>query len=180
MMITWLYTIRSRFTADTQPGFQKYQEFSWFWDITELVTLDSIMCRQLIDDLVEEDWEHNVHKDFRLYLFRDLDYLLSRKKLDRSRHQIFAICERPDGTEAIPDGFERCGHDIVDSYIGNSTLTNCGPIPLAFKPTDVNTYGLIDDRELAYGIRDKMRNLKPNDPHLGACEVWLVARRLPD
>jgi O-antigen/teichoic acid export membrane protein len=29
-------------------------------------------------------------------------------------------------------------------------------------------------------IRDTMRNLQPDDSHLGSCEVWLVARRLPN
>jgi hypothetical protein len=180
MINRWLYTIRERFTAEIQPRFQSYQSFSGFTAITELVTLDSMMCPEVIDELVDEDWHHNVYEDFRTSLFRDLDYLLSRGPLDRSRHQIVAIRERPDGSESIPSGFERCGHDIMDSYFGNSTLTNCGPVPEAFNPTDVNTYGLIDDRNTAYAIRDKMRILQPDDPHLGACEVWLLARRLPN
>ncbi len=68
----------------------------------------------------------------------------------------------------------------MDSYLGNSTLINCGPIAEAFRPSEVNQFGLIDDREKAFAIRDTMRKLQPDDPHLGSCEVWLLARRVPN
>lgn len=178
-MNDWLYTIRDRLTSDMTVRFQAYQSFSGFAAITELVTLDSMMCPDIITELRAEDWEYNVHEDCRTELFRDVSYILSRQPLDGSKHQLIAAYERPNGTEHVPMGFVLCGHDIMDAYLGNSTLTNCGPIPEAFSPSDVNQYGLIDDRDKAFRIRDTMRQLQPDDPHLGACDVWLLARKLP-
>jgi hypothetical protein len=139
-----------------------------------------MMCPDVITELRDEDWEHNVHKDFRTELFRNADYLLRRQPLDKSKHQLIAALECPTATQQVPRGFDLCGHDIMDSYFGNSTLTNCGPIPEAFTPSDVNRFGLIDDRNMAFEIRDRMRKLQPEDAHLGNCEVWLLARRLPN
>jgi hypothetical protein len=138
------------------------------------------MCPDLIDELRTEDWDHNVQEDFRTELFRDANYLLSRQPLDASKHQLIAALECPPAGLVIPNGFTVCGFDIMDSYFDNSTLTNCGPLPEAFTPTEVNNLGLIDDRDRAFAIRDSMRTLQPDDPHLGDCEVWLLARRLPN
>jgi hypothetical protein len=177
-MSEWLYTIRERCTPETQEGWEGYLAFSGFKHITELVTLDSIMCPDIITDLIDEDWSHNVQEDFRIAFFRDSEYLMDRQPLDPLRHQLLAILECPDRSKSVPLGFTRCGFDIMDSYLGNSTLTNCGPIPEAFDPSTVNTFGLLSDGETAIEVRDKMRRQRPVDSHLGDCEVWLIARRL--
>lgn len=179
-MPEWLYTIRERFTPAAADAWDSYLSFSNFKHITELVTLDSILCPDIVEDLCDEDWNHNVHEDFRTFLFRDGDYLLARQPLDSSRHQVLAVWERPSGTESIPKGYLRCGFDIMDSCFGNSTLTNCGPIPEAFDPLMVNEFGLLSDCEVAKEVCSKMRQLQPDDPHLGDCEVWLIARTLPN
>lgn len=179
-MTEWLFTIRKRFTTASQQRFDDYQQFSGFHHISELVSLDSMMCPDLINELRAEDWDYNVQEDFRTKLFRDASYLLSRQKLDPSMHQLIAAMECPPAQFVVPSGFAICGHDIMDWYFGNSTLTNCGPIPEAFQPADVNNLGLIDDRDKAFAARDKMRALQPDDPHLGDCQVWLVARVLPN
>jgi len=178
-MNDWLYTLRERFTPESAERWDGYLVFSGFKHIAELVTLDSIMCPEVITDLLDEDWNHNVHEDFRLQLFRDPKYLMGRQSLDRSRHQLLAVFELPNGSEGVPPGFTRCGFDIMDSYFGNSTLTNCGPIPEAFDPSNVNEFGLLSDCEMAIAVRDRMRRLQPDDPHFGNCQVWGIARMLP-
>ena len=142
--------------------------------------MDHMLCCNTVEEVLDEDWDHNVHEDFRLDLFRDAEYPLQRHEIEPGRYQLLAICEQPAKDTDVPDGFTVCGHDIMDSYVGNSTLTNCGRIPEAFTPGDVNRYGLIDHQDTAYAIRDKLRTLQPEDPHLGNCEVWLLARTLPD
>ena len=179
-MSRWLFTIRERFTPSMVDRWNGYCGFSGFGDITELVTLDSIMCPDVITELCDDDWQYNVHEDFRTELFRDADYLLKRQPLDPTMHQLIGACEHPDGSESMPDGFTFCGYDIMDSYFGNSTLTNCGPIPEAFTPRDVNRYGLVEKLDAALTIRDTMRRLQPDDPHLGKCDVWLLSKRLPN
>ena len=123
-MSKWLYTLRERFTPDSSDGWSSYLSFSGFNHITELVTLDSVTCSDMVADLRDEDWKHNVHEDFRITLFHDANYLVTRQPLDSSRHQILAVLERPDGTVSVPPGYTRCGFDIMDAYFGNSTLTN--------------------------------------------------------
>lgn len=179
-MHQWLYTLRIRLTLIDRSFLDGYRVFSGFAHVSEVVTLDSIICPDLIDELRAEDWKHNVPEDFRTRLFRDVQYLLNRQLLNQSQHQLLAALENPDAEATLPDGFTRCGHDIMDSCLGNSTLTNSGPIPKAFSPSEVNDFGLIDDRDRAFAIRDAMRSLEPDDPHLEHCEVWLLARRLPD
>ncbi|QDT56419.1 hypothetical protein Pan44_44730 [Caulifigura coniformis] len=158
---------------------QGVHAFAGFLNVDEVVTLDSILCPDVVSDLSDEDWNHNVHKDFRIFLFRDPAYLTARQPLDPTCHQLLAVLERPQISDNVPRGFARCGFDIVDSCVGNSTLTNCGPIPEMFDPSIVNELGLIADLPTALEVRDRMRKLSPNDDHLGACEVWLIARRLP-
>ncbi len=177
-MHEWLYTLRERLTSINKECFDGYRAFSGFAHISELVTLDLIMCPEVIGNLRANDWQHNVHENFLTPFFRDADYLLARQPLDPANHQLIAALKCPVASDDLPDGFARCGYDIMDSSVGNSTLTNCGPIPKAFSPSEVNNFGLIDDRERAFAIRDAMRTLLPEDPHLGACEVWLLARRL--
>jgi len=86
-MPEWLYTLRERLTANPQKRFDDYRAFSGFHHITELVTLDSMMCPDLIDELRTEDWEHNVLADFRTELFRDADYLIPESSTDDSAYQ---------------------------------------------------------------------------------------------
>ncbi len=179
-MSEWLYTIRQRCTPETLEGWEGYIAFSGFTHITELATLDSMMCADIITDLVDEDWSHNVQEDYRITLFRDAEYMLNRQPLDPLRHQLFAILECPDGTESVPIGFTPCGFDLMDSHLGNSTLTNCGPVPEAFDPSTVNTFGLLPDLVTAMKVRDRMRRQRPGESHFGDCEVWLLARRLLD
>lgn len=178
-MCKWLYTLRERFTPESVERWNSYVAFSGFEHIAELVTLDSMMCPDVITDLLDADWSHNVHADFRTTLFHDLGYLVSRESLNAARHQVLAIVERPDGTESSPSNFTRCGFDIMDSCFGNSTLTNCGQIPEAFTPSMVNEFGLLSDGEAAIEVRDRMRAMHPDDPHLGECDVWFIARTLP-
>lgn len=177
-MNDWLYTVRERFHPNIASGWIDYLTFSGFQNITEMITLDQMLCPNIVIENVDEDWNHNVLEDFRITLFRNAEYLRTRQPLDAARHQILGIFERPNGSEQIPSGFTHCGYDIMDSYVGNSALTNCGQIPEAFAPSLVNQFGLISDRATATRVRDKLRQLKPNDPHLGACEVWRIAREL--
>ena len=94
-MSEWLYTLRERFTPESPERWRSYLSFSGFAHIAELVTLDSMMCLDLVDDFRDDDWNYNVHEDFRTGLFRDPDYLMARQPLDQSRHQVLAVLGSP-------------------------------------------------------------------------------------
>ncbi|TWT99831.1 hypothetical protein Pla108_07740 [Botrimarina colliarenosi] len=172
----WLYTLRERFTSDDSKAWSRYLAFSRFDHLTELITLDSMMCPDLIESLSPDDWEQNVQEDYRTTLFYHGEYLENRQPIDPLHQQVLAVCERPNGTEKLPASYMLCGYDLMDECFDNSPLTNCGPMPEMFSPSIVNPYGLLPELTLANEIRDKMRRLQPNDPHLGSCEVWAIAR----
>lgn len=178
-MDDWVYTIRGRFFPASSEYGREYLAVTGLSNFAELVTLDAHMCPDIVTDLHYEDWSHNVHEAYGIMFFRDPDYLMSRQPLDLSRHQLLAVFERPSGSESVPPGFTRCGFDIMDSSFCYSTLTNCGPIPEAFTPSMLNEFGLISDCKTALDVRDRMRQLKPDDYHLGNCEAWFIARILP-
>ncbi len=93
-MTNWFFTVRQRFIPSQIEDWQSYIQFSGFTHITEVVTLDSILCPDLIDDLIDEDWFHNVQADFRVTWFTNLAYLRQRIHWRPGQDQLLAILER--------------------------------------------------------------------------------------
>ncbi len=177
-MSPWLYTVRERCTPAHSEGWANYVEWSGFTHISELVTLDTMLCSDRIDNLLPTDWQYNVQADFRLTWFTDLDYLRQRCPLRPGRDQLIAAIEQPATVLAPPVDFSPCGFDIVDAAGEISVLTNCGRFPGIFAPGDVNAMGLIDEFEMATAIAHQVRQAFPDEPHCQGCRVWQVARRI--
>jgi hypothetical protein len=131
----------------------------------------------MVGEIREEDWAYNVHENFKTSFFHEPDYLFGRDGFDKTSQHVLGIIQAPQRAEPAAHNFKLCGFDIMDSRVGNSTLTNCGRIPEAFSPTDVNQYGLVPNIEDAYAIRDRMRAHRPDDDHLGKCEVWQISKQ---
>ncbi len=127
----WIYTARERFTPAHQD-WAAYIEWSGFSHITELVTLDTILCGDLINDLWPEDWEYNIQADCRLTWFTDLDYLRQRCPLRPDQNQLVAAIEQPTRQQLPPIGLIHCGFDLLDAEGSISVLTNCGRFPNIF------------------------------------------------
>ena len=176
--MTWLFTARERFGPDTHPeGWRGYLEFSGFRHIQELVSADSILCGDVITELVDEDWDHNVHADYRITLFTNFEYLARRTGVDLIKHNILGILERPTHeNEKPPTDFEHCGFDILDSYDSVSVLTNCGKYPGIMDPQEVNQFGLLSNLVRANTIGAKIRTAFPDENHCRDCRVWSIAR----
>ena len=177
-MSPWLYTVRERFTPTHSEGWADYVEWTEFTHINELVTLDTMLCCDRIDDLLPTDWQYNVQADFRLTWFTNLDYLRQRCPLRPGRDQLIAAVEQPDTCLSPPADFTHCGFDIVDAAGEISVLTNCGRFPGIFAPGDVNAMGLIDEVEVAGAIAQQIRQNFPDEHHCQAYRVWQVARRV--
>ena len=174
----WLYTLRKRFTSDNEASWQGYLSFSGFLHITELISLDAILCPNLIGPLRADDWLHNLPEFFYITLIHNGNYLVTRQPIDPPQSQVLAILEYPDGSETVPTGYTVCGFDIVDEWNDISALTNCGPIPEAFTPSMVNQWGLLPDLATALKVRDKLQQLAPDEPHFHNREIWRIARAL--
>lgn len=175
-MSDWIYTARERFRPAHNDGWSQYVQWSGFTHITELVTLDHILCPELIDDLIDDDWSHNVHADNRITWFTDSDYLRKRSDRRYGRDQLIAMIENPDTVNKPHDGFVAVGFDILDEYDSISVLTNCGRFPGIFDPSAVNSWGLIEDIAEAKDIAERIRSDFPDEPHCCDCRVWQISR----
>ena len=75
-----LYIVTERFDPGRGDDWQKYISWSGLTQLHEVVSLDSILCPKVIDEILPEDWHHIVNEDFMLDYFTDLDYLLQRAR----------------------------------------------------------------------------------------------------
>lgn len=175
-MTKWVFTARQRFIPSQTDDGHNYIKFSGFTHITEVVTLDYILCPDLIEDLINEDWLHNIQQDYRTTWFTNLAYLRKRINWRVGQDQLLAIFEQPTHIHQTPAEFAFCGFDIVDNEDGNSVLTNCGQFPGSFKSSDVNQLGLLSDLEHANEVAAQIRAAFPDEPHYCNCRVWQIAR----
>ena len=176
MSLPTMFGAHQRFNASCGDSWKNYLKWSGYHQITELVSTDSILCPAVIQNLVETDWEHNVKEDYKVFFFRDFEYLRERIKYDPKLHNLLAINERPTSTPESIKSFEFCGYDILDSYDSISVLTNCGGFPSIFAPSEVNHFGLLDDLNRAEEIATAIRVANPEETHCCDCRIWSLAR----
>ena len=177
-MSDWFFTARKRFIPSQVKDWDSYIRFSGFTHVAEVVTLDNILCPDLIDNLTNEDWSHNVQSDYRITWFTNLSYLRQRI-LWRMGYQLLAIRVNPTCVHNLSPVFEFCGFDILDNQDSNSLLTNCGQFTArdaGFTPSDVNQFGLLSDLAHANAVAEKLRSSFPDEPHCCNCRVWQISR----
>lgn len=172
----WTFTARERFTPADGDRWTDYVAWIGFDHIEELVTLDHMLCGEVINELVEADWEHNVHADSRTTWFRDVDHIRQRVPWRKGRDQIVAMSDHLGPYLSPPPGFTWCGFDILDGFDSISVLTNCGRFPGIIDPREVNRWGLLPTLRQAESIAERIRKEFPEEPHCRACRVWQVAR----
>ena len=175
-MTNWLFTARRRFTPSQIKDWDSYIKFSGFTHVTEVVTLDGLLCPDLINTPIDADWSYNVQANFRINWFTDLPYLRQRITWHPGQDQLLAMLEQPTCFHEAPKGFEFCGFDIIDDEDCNSVLTNCGKFPEIFVPSEVNQFGLLSNLARATAIAAQLRSSFPDEPHCCSCRVWQIAR----
>ncbi len=171
-----IFAACQKFDARSGDSWLRYIDRSGFIHIDEIVSVDTMLCPSLIDELVDDDWKYNIHADFRAFFFYNYNYLKRRVKYDSSRHNILALTEQPTANVSPLDGFTFCGYDILDGYDSISVLTNCGEHPSIFSAADINRFGLINDLDRVTDIAEKIRGTNPDDDHCCDCRVWGLAR----
>ena len=178
-MTNWLFTARQRFIPSQIKDWDSYIKFSGFTHVTEVVTLDGLLCQDLINTPIDADWSYNVQANFRITWFTDLPYLRQRITWRPGQDQLLAMLEQPTCFHEVPKGFEFCGFDIIDDEDCNSVLTNCGQFSernAGFTPSDVNQFGLLPDLDHANTVAAKLHSSFPDEPHCSNCRVWQIAR----
>lgn len=170
-----LYTAISRFDPHSGEAWTKYVGWSGLTHLKEVVSLDGILCPAVIKDLIDEDWKHNVQEDYKVFLFRDVDYLLSRVA-DHERVNFLAIMQNPsveDVRSFTDPRFEFRGFDLVDVHGDISALVNCGGFDTVFSKADLSECGLVTDHAKALEIHRQLPQEYP-DEHHAECNVWAI------
>jgi hypothetical protein len=170
--------MRQRFNPSTATDWQSYLEFSGFYHVTEIITIDEMLCPSVVTEITAEDWNHNVNQDFRLDWFTDAEYLKKRVNVNPQFHNLIALLEHPHTTAIPPPHFEHCGFDILDGEDSISVLTKCGQFPEIFSPSSVNQFSLLDSLSQAHQIAEAIRKTYPDEYHCQNCRVWQIARYL--
>jgi hypothetical protein len=171
-----IYLASSRFGPPAREQWQKYINWYGCHSLNEVVTMDQMLCPNLVERLTDEDWKHNVQSDYRTYFFRDFEYLFNRISYDPSKNQILLLTEMPAKPLEASTNFEVCGYDIVDVYCSTSVITNCGGFSAIFTREDLNHYGIVADFENALTIAKDLRRKYAFDQHCSNCAVWGIQR----
>lgn len=156
-------------------AWQKYIAWSGLTQLREVVSLDGILCPTVFQDLIAEDWQHNVQEDFKTTLFHDLDYVV-RRVAGQERVNILALLQNPtaDKVRSFSDPrFVFRGFDLVELQTGISALVNCGGFDKAFSSSDLSDCGLLTNHAKALSVQRFLRAEYPAEHHAD-CDVWAI------
>jgi hypothetical protein len=155
----------------------QYVDWSGLTQLTELVSLDEILCPAVPETLIAADWEYNVHADYQTSYFHSLEYL-RRRVASEPRLNILGVLRNPSASDlervALPD-FGFVGFDLLDIHGDVSALTNCGGFEGVFAGVELSDRGLLTDLERAYQVQRGLGALRPAQSHT-ECQVWAIWR----
>ena len=93
-----VFAARRRFGPHHGARWREWVAWSGLTGVRELVSLDTILCPELPEELVTEDWEHNVHADYQIRQFRSLPYL-ARRVTETPDVHLLALLQNPEAGE---------------------------------------------------------------------------------
>jgi len=145
--------------------------------LTELVSLDGLLCSRVVEEIVDEDWKYIVCENDRLDCFHDFDYL-KRRVRDVSRVNLLGVYRNPETHISQPPAggtFSFVGYDLIEEATQISALTNCGGFPDVFLNAELNRFGLIGDFDRAVEVQRQLSERHPEEPH-AQCELYAIWR----
>jgi hypothetical protein len=173
-----LFVGKRPFDPSVGDGWDKYVAWSGLSQLREVVSLDTMLCPTVPEELTPADWDHNVHADYHIFFFRSLDYLLKRVAAE-SRLNILAVVQNPTAAElavvTLP-GFGFAGFDLVDVCGDVSALTNCGGFDGVFVNSELSELGLLTHLSRAQEVQASLRVQYPEEPH-AECHIWAIWRQ---
>ena len=171
------FTALDKFTYRDGDKWDKYIEWSKLSNLTEVISLDVMLCPSIIEDYTEDDWDHHSEETDIHGFFTSFDYVIQR--INDAKHcQILAVLKEPNDENwklNLPNGFIFKGYDLIDDETMISALTNCGGFPESFSNADLNNTGLIQDLNRAIGIRNRLKVNNPSEAHAD-CSIYGIAR----
>jgi hypothetical protein len=173
-----LFVAKRPFDPSAGEGWDRYVTWTGLTQLKEVVSLDTMLCPTLPEELTAADWEHNVHADYLVFFFRSLEYLRNRVTAER-RVNILLVLQNPTASELAevdrPD-FEFAGFDLVDVHGDVSALTNCGGFEGVFANAELSELGLLRDLSRAKEVQAALRARHPEESHAN-CHVWAIWRQ---
>jgi hypothetical protein len=174
------FTATKKFDPSVGDEWWKYIDWAGIPQLKEVVSLDSSRRPPELWNLIESDWEHNIHEDYRIAFFKDLDYLISRFGEKRDSVNILAVCLEPsfDIREALQDNrFLFQGYDLVGK--GDvSAITNCGGFDKVFQPKNISEVGLFASFDFAKQVQKQLLEYYPEEYH-ASTELWAIWKMTP-
>jgi hypothetical protein len=173
-----LFVAKRPFDPSAGESWDRYVAWSGLSQLREVISLDTVLCPTVPEELTAPDWDHNVHADYLVFFFRSLDYLLNRVTAD-GRLNILAVLQNPTAADlaavTLP-GFAFAGFDLVDVHGDISALTNCGGFEGVFLNAELSELGLLTELSRAQEVQASLRVQYPQESH-AECHVWAIWRR---
>lgn len=171
-----IYSAVKRFDPACGERWREFIDWSGLTQLREVVSLDIILCPNVIQDLTDEDWQHNVQESFMLTLFHDLSYLV-RRVGEEGQVNILALLQNPteEEVQSFSDRrFELRGFDLVELQTGISAVANnCGGFDKVFARSSLSECGLLTDYAHALRVQKRLREEYPDEPH-AHCDLWAI------
>jgi hypothetical protein len=173
-----LYTATERFSSKNGDAWTKYIEWSKLDHISEVVSLDSMLCSSSISsEYSETDWKYQSEEDNNHGFFTDLNHVLT-KGINLNENQIIGLIKNPEDenwVSLLPGKFVLKGYDLIDDETLISALSNCGGFPETFSNTELNKFALLPNLLRAIQIKDLLIRNNPKEAHAN-CEIYGIAR----
>jgi hypothetical protein len=170
-----LFIAVERFTPHNE-GWASYVKWIELPQLTDLITLDPALCRPLIQERIDADWDFVGPGPIDRGFFTSLKYVRSRASGDG---QIFCVFQNPDRFPNLPPeaaDFIYVGCDLIDSMGDTSSLTNCGgSFPSVFLQAELSENGLLTSFERARDVQRELPEREPEEPH-AYCDLFVVFR----
>jgi hypothetical protein len=179
--MTLVFVAKRCFDPALGESWGRYVEWSGLSQLSEVVSLDDILCPTVPVQLSAADWEYNVHADYQTSYFRSLEYLRERVAGEQ-RLNILGILRDPtpgDLEQAVLPGFNLVGFDVLGVTGDVSALTNCGGFDDVFAKAELSHLGLLTDLERANQVQRDLRKAYPYESHAD-CHVWALWRLTQD
>ena len=122
------FTATEKFNPSLGRKWIEFYNWAKIPQLKEIISLDSSYRPKELLNLIESDWDYNIHQDYLIAFFRNLEYVLKRFSGRKDSVNILAVSLEPDFDvrETFNDNrFIFQGYDLVGK--GNvSAITNCG------------------------------------------------------
>ncbi len=167
------YTVIKKFDPTIGQEWIKFQGWAKIPHLRELISLNFFLRPDELWKLIDSDWNYNIHVDYFISFFWDLDYILKRFENIRDKVNILAVCLEPSSEvrESFKDSrFEFQGYDLLDIDHESEIIQDPLYYEKAFKINDISEVGLFTTYDFARSVQKLIHQQFETDSSLWA--IW--------